>query len=144
MPDTSRQPQPDRVSPPFAKPAVAAAFDAVPPEARTGLLRLRDLIFAIAADLPQVPTVTEDLRWGEPAYLTPPRIGTTIRLAVPKTGGFGLFTHCQTTVIPDFATAYPGWDRIDGTRGVLFDDPKQIDPVRHGALIRAALTYHLR
>lgn len=129
---------------PFATPAVAAAFDAFPTSARTGLLRLRDLIFDIAATTSRVPGITEDLRWGEPAYLTPPRIGSTLRLAVPKTGGFGIFAHCQTTIISDFAAAYPGWDRIDCNRGVLFDDPKQIDPVRHGALIMSALTYHLR
>ena len=111
---------------------------------RPALLQLRDLIFQVAADTPEVPSVTEDLRWGEPSYLTPPRIGSTIRLGVPKTGGFGIFAHCQTTIISDFAAAYPGWDQFDGNRGVLFDDIKQIDPVRHGALIRSALTYHLR
>ena len=128
----------------FADQKVADAFAAFPEPARDGLYLLRDLIFAIAEETPAVPQVTEDLRWGEPAYLTPPRIGTTIRLGLPKTGGFGIFTHCQTTVIADFAAAYPGWDTIDGTRGVLFTDRTQIDPLRHGALIRSALTYHLR
>jgi hypothetical protein len=128
----------------FATSQVADAFAAFPSAARDGLLELRDLIFATADDLAGVPSVTEDLRWGEPAYLTPPGIGSTIRLAVPKSGGFGLFAHCRTTIISDFAQAYPGWDRFDGNRAVLFDDIKQIDPVRHGALITSALTYHLR
>lgn len=129
---------------PFANPNVAAAFDAFPQAARDGLLVLRGLIFEITEQTPQVPQITEDLRWGEPAYLTPPRIGSTIRLGAPKAGGFGLFAHCQTTIIADFAAAYPGWDRFDGNRGVIFDDPDQIDALRHGALIRSALTYHLR
>jgi len=128
----------------FSTPKVADAFAAFPQDARDGLLHLRDLILKTADDLEEVPSVTEDLRWGQPAYLTPPGIGSTIRLAVPKSGGFGLYAHCQTTIISDFAQAYPGWDRFDGNRGVLFDDPKQIDPVRHGALITSALTYHLR
>ena len=129
---------------PTATPKVAEAFAAFPPEARDGLLQLRDLIFAIADETQEVTKLTEDLRWGQPAYLTPPGIGSTIRLAVPKSGGFGLYAHCQTTIISDFAQAYPGWDRFDGNRAVLFDEPKQIDPVRHGALIKTALTYHLR
>lgn len=127
----------------FATPAVAAAFDSFPRTARDGLLHLRDLIFRVAADTAEVPGVQEDLRWGQPAYLTPARIGSTIRLGVPKTGGFGIYAHCQTTIISDFAEAYPGWDRFDGNRAVLFENRDQIDPVRHGALIRAALTYHL-
>lgn len=128
---------------PFASPKVAAAFDAFPPDARAGLLQLRDLIFEIGRALHSVPSVTEDLRWGQPAYLTPARVGSTLRLGVPKTGGFGIFAHCQTTIISDFANAYPGWDRFDGNRGVLFTDAAQIDPIRHGALIRSGLTYHL-
>lgn len=129
---------------PFANPKVAAAFNAFPQGARDSFLTLRDLIFQIAEDTPEVPQINEDLRWGEPAYLTPPRIGSTIRLGVPKSGGFGLFAHCQTTIISDFAAAYPGWDKFEGNRGVLFTDLAQIDPLRHGALIRSALTYHLR
>lgn len=129
---------------PYGSDKVAAAFAAVPEDARAGLLRLRDLIFEVAEDTPKVPSVTEELRWGQPSYLTPPRIGSTIRLGVPKGGGFAIYTHCQTSLIRDFVTAYPGWDRIDGNRGVLFDDPGQVDPVRHGALIRSALTYHVR
>ncbi|MEL6573850.1 MAG: DUF1801 domain-containing protein [Pseudomonadota bacterium] len=129
---------------PFGSSKVDAAFAAFPDDTRPALMALRDLIFSIAEETPEVTQLVEDLRWGQPSYLTAPRVGSTIRLGVAKKGGFGLFAHCQTTLISDFVAAYPGWDRIDGNRGVLFDDIKQIDPVRHGALIKAALTYHLR
>lgn len=128
---------------PFANDAVRAVFDVVPERDRVGLLRLRELIFDIAESLDAVPAVKEDLRWGQPAYLTPARVGSTIRLGQPKTGGFAIYAHCQTPIISDFAEAYPGWDQYDGNRAVLFTNPKQIDPVRHGALIASALTYHL-
>lgn len=129
---------------PFANEAVKAAFDAVPAPERAGLFKLRELIFATAATLDEVPTMTEDLRWGQPAYLTPAKVGSTLRLGQPKTGGFALYAHCQTTIISDFAEAYPAWDWFDGNRAVLFTDVAEIDPVRHGALIASALTYHLR
>lgn len=129
---------------PFPSDAVQAAFEAVPEKERAGLMLLRGLIFDIAATLPEVPSVTEGLRWGQPAYLTPARIGSTIRLAQPKIGGFAIYANCQTTIISDFAAAYPGWDRLEGNRAILLDDPAQIDPIRHGALIKSALTYHLR
>lgn len=129
---------------PFQDDAVKAAFGAMPQGARDGLLQLRELVFAIADGLPEVPNVTEGLRWGQPAYLTPPRIGSTIRLGLPKSGGFAIYANCNSSIISDFAAAYPNWDVIEGNRAVIFTKAKQIDPVRHGALIKSALTYHLR
>lgn len=125
---------------PYANEQVAAAFAAIPPEPCEGLLRLRELIFDVARDLPDAPVVEETLKWGQPAYLT--LKGSTIRLGVPKSGGFGLFVHCQSRLIPEYQIAFPRADRIEGTRAVLFDDTKQIDPGRHGWLIARALTYH--
>jgi len=128
----------------FASDTVAAAFDAVAPEARAGLLTLRGLILETGDDLPQIGRLEEALRWGQPAYLTPDtKSGTTIRLGVPKKANFALFVHCQTRLIGDYTTMFPNQDRIDGTRAILFDNLSQIDPTRHGWLIRRALTYHL-
>ena len=126
-------------------PEVAAAFDAFPDTAKPGLMRLRSLILDCAADLPQIGVLKEELRWGQPASLpATPRIGSTLRLGVPKPGGFAIFAHCGTSIIRDFADAFPGMDRIEGNRAVLFDTADQIDPARHGQLIHHALTYHLR
>ena len=105
---------------------------------------MRALILETGNDLPQIGRLEEALRWGQPAYLTPERkAGTTIRLGVPKQARFALFVHCQTRLITDYSEMFPGQDRIDGSRAILFDDATQIDPVRHGWLIRRALTYHL-
>lgn len=129
---------------PFADPAVAAAYQAFEPDARAGLMELRHLILTIAAELPRVGPVEECLKWGQPAYLTPKtKAGSTLRLGVPKTGGFALYAHCQTSIIRDFAEAFPGQDQIEGNRAVLFQHAEQITPARHGVLIRHALTYHL-
>lgn len=124
-------------------PDVKAAFDAVPKDARDGMLALRKLIFEVAAELPVVGRVTETLRWGQPAYVTSKRAGASLRLGVPKTGGFALYTHCQTSLIADFATAFPNMDKIEGSRAIHFTDAAQIDPARHGMLVKAVLTYHL-
>lgn len=126
---------------PFDNPKVASAFEALAPPTRTGALALRDLIFDTAASLSDAPLVNEDLRWGQPAYLAPK--GSTIRLGGHKSASFALFVHCQSRLMGDFTSVFPGEDRIDGTRAVLFDSPDQIDPNRHGWLIARALTYHL-
>ncbi|QAX31566.1 DUF1801 domain-containing protein [Leisingera sp. NJS204] len=131
--------------PPFASPGIEAAFDVLDPQARVGLLALRGLIFDTAAQTPEAGRVEEALRWGQPSYLTPERkTGTTLRLGVPKGARFALFVHCQSRLIPEFAAAFPAWDRFEGTRAVLFNDPAEVEPIRHGWLIKRALTYRIR
>ncbi len=126
---------------PFEDPNVAAAFDALPKGARTGALKLRELIFETAASLPRAQPLQEALRWRQPAYLAPK--GSTIRLGEHKSASFALFVHCQSRLMGDFTSAFPGEDRIDGNRAILFDDPDQIDATRHGWLIAKALTYRV-
>lgn len=122
-----------------------AVFQAYPPESKQGLLALRDLIFAEAANLPQIGPVQEVLRWGQPSYITPKRkAASTLRIGVHKSANFAIFAHCQSRIIADFSDRFPGWDRLDGNRAVLFNAASDIDPLRHGTLIRDALTYHLK
>ncbi|NVO57679.1 DUF1801 domain-containing protein [Rhodobacteraceae bacterium B1Z28] len=125
----------------FNDPKVAAVFDAFSQDTKTGVLALRDLIIDTADHLPAAQPLQEALRWGQPAYLAPK--GSTIRLGEHKSARFALFVHCQSRLMGDFTSAFPGEDRIDGNRAILFDHPDQIDETRHGWLIARALTYHL-
>ena len=124
---------------------VAAAFEAFPPTAQPGLRALRAVILSVAADTPEAGHLSEELRWGQPAYLTPDTgSGTALRLGVPKSGGFALFVHCQTTLIEEFRDiGGPGWP-VEGRRAILFDDPGAVDDPALRLLIRRALTYHLK
>lgn len=125
-------------------PKIQAVFDAYPPDARAGLLLLRDLILSEAAKLPDIGPIEESLKWAQPSYATPKsKAATPLRLGTHKAASFAIFAHCQTNVINTYATAYPGWDRLDGNRAVLFNDAKDVEPVRLSSLIRHALTYHL-
>ena len=137
--------RPGAPRPPFADPRVGAAFAAFPERARSALLRIRGMIFDIADDLGTVGPVHEALKWGQPAYLTQVTgAGTTIRLAVPKTGGCAVLVHCQTSLIGDLRAVCPDTLRYDGNRGVVFDtgEPPNENALR--MLIRSALTYHQR
>ncbi|SEW31750.1 protein of unknown function (DU1801) [Aliiroseovarius sediminilitoris] len=134
MPDLSRS---------FQNAAVADTFAGFPGDARAGLLELRDLIFETARDTPGVGRIEETLKWGQPAYLTPDsKSGTTIRLGVPKTGGFALYVHCQTTLIAEFRSLFADGLTFDGNRAILFQDGQALptEPLR--LFIRNALTYH--
>lgn len=129
----------------FASADIAAAFDIADLQARKGLLILREMIFEVGDDLPQIGKINEALRWGQPAYLTPEtKSGTTLRLGIPKSGGFALFVHCQTTLISDYQAAFPNVTNIEGNRAILFNTTAEIDPNKHKWLIRQALTYHLK
>ena len=120
--------------------AVAEVIDTYPEPARAGVLALRSLIYSVAGAEP----LTETLKWGQPAYLpTQARTGTTLRLGLHENAAFALFAHCQSTVIHDYANAFPDWDRIDGNRAILFDKTDDIEPERLSHLIRHALRYHL-
>lgn len=128
---------------PFASPQVQAAFNVPDPVARDGMLALRDLILETADGIAGIGRIEETLRWGQPAYLTSQsRCGTTLRIGLAKQARFALFVHCRTQIIPEFTRTFSGWDRVDGTRAVLFDTASQIDPFRHGWLVERALTYH--
>lgn len=128
----------------FASADIKAAFDIPDRQAREGLLVLRAMVFEVADDLPQVGKVKEALRWGQPSYLTPEtKSGSTLRLGIPKSGGFALFVHCQTSLISDYRAAFPDATNIEGKRAVLFKTADEIDPNRLKWLIRQALTYHL-
>ena len=48
---------------PFTDPKVAAAYDALPKDARAGALILRELILDTAASLPRAQPLQEALRW---------------------------------------------------------------------------------
>ena len=129
---------------PFQSPKVQSAYDAFDDAQRDIALMLRDLIFAVAADTPQAGVVEETLKWGQPSYLTPrTKSGSTLRIGTTKAGDTGIYAHCGTTIISDYVATFPGDDRIDGNRGVLFASKDEINTDRLRHLIRHALTYHL-
>ncbi|MBL1437784.1 MAG: DUF1801 domain-containing protein [Rhodobacteraceae bacterium] len=115
---------------------VAAAFSAFPENLRAGLLGLRARIKAVA--LAENIPLEEALRWGQPAYLAAK--GSTIRLGTPKSGGFAIYTHCQTSLMSDFKAICPELN-FEGNRAVHFA-AGETPPASLEFLIRAALTYH--
>lgn len=129
---------------PFSDPKVAAKFANFPDEIRKRMLPLRELVFEIAAEDPRIGPIEETLKWDQPSYLTSEtKSGSTIRLGTPNSGGYGIYTHCQTTIMSDFQSIFSELN-YDGNRGVLFASdvlPPQ-EALRH--LIKSALTFHLK
>jgi hypothetical protein len=136
-----------RASLPAMPPAVAAVFEAYPPQAQKRLCALRQLIFETAGSLPGAGPLTETLKWGEPAYLTSAtKSGTTIRLAwsAKHPAAASLFVSCQTSLVETWREHYSGDLAFIGNREIRFPlgQPLPAAPVRH--CIAMALTYHKR
>ena len=121
---------------------VEAVFDATPEPQRSALRQLRQLILDVADDVGAGP-VREELKWGQPSYTAACRsTSTAVRLATTADHEqFGLFFHCQTSVVPRFREAFPDDFTFDGNRGVLFrpGDDLQLDRLR--LCVEHALTY---
>ncbi len=128
----------------FADPNVERVFAAFPKINRGGLLALRELIFDVAGRTQGVGEIQETLKWGQPAYLTPQtKSGSTIRLGIPKQGGFAIYIHCQTTIMSEFQAIFPEEFEYEGNRAIYFDPAQNLPLDSLKLLISRALTYHL-
>ncbi|WP_343562884.1 DUF1801 domain-containing protein [Kiloniella sp. b19] len=135
----------EEARPAFSDPAMEELFSSYPGEERRGLLFLRRLIFELAAENPKIGPIRETVKWGQPAYLTEKsKSGTTIRLGLPKTGGFALYTHCQTTVMSEFQELFPEDFNFEGNRAVHFSVEERLPEDKIRLLIKRALSYHLK
>ena len=126
-------------------PEVAAVYDSYPPEFRTRLLSLRELVLKTAALIEGVGEIEETLKWGEPSYLTPhSKSGSTIRLAWKESRPeqYSMFFKCTANVVPAFRKKFPDLFRYGGDRSIDFALGERV-PVRELQLcIALALTYH--
>ena len=127
------------MTPAITCPEIQVAYDAFPPSDRSGAMALRALIFETAENISGLSAPTECLRWGQPSYITP--IGSTLRIGIPKSGGFALYAHCQSTIISQFSHGFGADFQIEGNRAVLFQGKDDIQPEKLRLMIEHALTY---
>ena len=121
------------------------AFDAYPPDIGARLRRLRDLIRETARETDGVGPLEETLKWGQPSFLTSESgSGTTVRIDRLKSrpDEYGLFVHCQTSLLDTYRQLYPDDLTFDGNRCLRFrvDEEPPEDVLRH--CIALARTYH--
>ncbi|MBL4908382.1 MAG: DUF1801 domain-containing protein [Sneathiella sp.] len=123
---------------------VAAVYQSFPQPIRQKLLKLRQMIFEIADQTDTIGQISETLKWGVPSYLTSrPKSGTTVRLQwIPGAKRYGIFVHCQTSLIPDFKEKYPRDLKFEKSRGILFEEGDDFPPVIIKEFLTMALTYH--
>ena len=128
-----------------ADPIVAHAFESYPEPLRAVLLDLRALVYEVARATPGVGKLDEQIKWGQPAYLTTATgSGATIRIDAVKgaSDSYGIYTSCNTPLVERFAQEHGDAFRYDKNRGIIFrlDEPPDREAV--GQFIADALTYH--
>ena len=127
-------------------PAVAAVFAAYPKEIRSRLMALRQRIFDVAARTPGVGELEETLKWGQPSYHTSQtKSGSPIRIDQIKSqvGQYGVFFHCQTTLVDRFKEMYRDQFEFEGNRSILFNLNDRLPAEELNHCLSLALTYHL-
>ena len=130
---------------PFANPDVEEKFNTYPPKVRTKLLALRELVFQTAATTDGAGDIEETLKWGEPAYITKNKSGSTIRMDwKPKDPDhYAMYFNCQTNLVETFRTLFPNDFKFEGNRALVFSLNDKIPRDALALCINASLTYHL-
>ncbi len=122
---------------------ISDVFASAPAHARERLLQMRNILFE-AAEATGATPLTETLKWGQPAYLPPKRIGTTLRLGwSEKQPEFcAAFVHCQTNLVSQFEILFPSEFTFQGTRAILTPLSKPLNELAFFKLASMVFTYH--
>jgi len=123
---------------------VSEAFAAFPDSARNRLMELRTLIFQVAQSTEGVGPLLEDLRWGEPAYLTTTcKSGSTIRLGFDKaSNNCAIYFICNTNLVDQFRQMFPQVLLFSKNRAILVPIEGELPRDAIGICLAMALTYH--
>ena len=123
---------------------VAQTFAQYPQDIREKLLFLRRLIFDTVEIMAQTEPLVETLKWGESSYLV--KGGSTVRLgwSRKRPQHYGIYFHCQTTLVETFRELYPDVFCYDGHRAILFDLADDVPTEQLTHCILLALEYHHR
>lgn len=108
-------------------------------------MALRRLILETAAATDGVGPILENLKWGEPAYLTSAsKSGSTIRIGWKKSapGRYAMYFNCQTNFVDTFRANFPEAFKFQGNRAIVFEDSNDVPADALAVCIAAALTYH--
>ena len=130
---------------PKPNPDVERVFADFPVKLRSKLWALRQLIFTTARQTEGVGTLTETLKWGQPAYLTEQtKSGSTIRIGhkASDPDHYAMYFHCQTNLVEQFRSAFPNDFIFEGNRALLFHSAEAVPKKALALCIASALTYH--
>lgn len=122
---------------------VAKVYAGFPEGVRKFAVDVRALIYE-TAEVENVGAIVETLKWGQPAYLTAPNIGSTIRLgwSAKKPNVLSVYFICTTHLVDRFCEIYPDTFVYEGGRAIHLDLNASIPKKELSHCFAMALTYH--
>lgn len=119
-------------------------YNSYPKEVQKKILSLRTLILKVAQEDKEIDFIGEELKWGEPSFLTKSS-GTTLRIdwkeKNPET--ISLYINCQTKLISIFKEMYPDDFDYIGSREVRLPLKGKLSQSKIKQIVRLTLKYHL-
>lgn len=124
---------------------IQAIYDNYPDDIRQKLLSLRQLIYEVAEENPEIGALEETLKWGQISYLPKKRkVGTTVRLdQVKDASQFALYVPCSTSLLDTYRQMFADKFVYEGDRAIHFDVDEDLPIEDVKVCIYLALTYHL-
>lgn len=116
-------------------------FESYPPEAREKLLTIRNIIFEVAIE-EGLGEITEQLKWGEPSYLS--KHGSPIRIDWKSKfpNQVSIFVNCKTVLIETYKEVYGNALQYVGNREIAIPLSEQTPLPELKGCISMALQYH--
>lgn len=125
---------------PFTDKNVEAVFANYPPEMTPSLLALRQLIIDTSEELLPNEPLIENLKWNQPTYTG--KKGTPIRIGLIDPDSFGLFFHCQTSLIEQFREQLSDTLTFSKNRAIVLSPSDDLPLNDLKLCIQQGLTYH--
>lgn len=121
---------------------VLDTIESYPSNIKNCVLEMRNLIIETAKEMDEIDELIEDLKWNEPSYIT--EIGSTLRVGwnSSRPDQYGLYFHCQTTLIETFRYVFPDHFTYEGNRAIIFKPGEAIPLDELKLCISLALKYH--
>lgn len=123
-------------------PKVEAVFANYPDVVRGKMLRLRELVIETAKETPEISSLEETLKWGEPSFIT--KNGSTLRLDwKPRTPDqCAMYFQCTSRLVDTFKLVFGRKFQYEGKRAIIFPLNQKIEVEDLKECIKATLTYH--
>jgi hypothetical protein len=124
-------------------PKVKAKYSSYPPKVKPELQKLRKLILDIALKDKDIDLIDEDLKWGEPSFITKTS-GSTLRIdwKQKRPESISLFFNCRTKLISMFKEIYPDDFNYIGEREIRLPLAKKYPIKKLSKCIEMTLKYN--
>lgn len=125
-------------------PEVKTVFNRYPDTVQKQMERLRALVLEVAAEVDEITSLEETLKWGEPSYLA--KKGSTLRMdwKSKAPNQYALYFKCTSQLVPSFRAVFKDLFTFEKNRAIVFQLDDKLPEAELKQCIEAALTYHSR